>query len=241
MDSTPLVEIVKQKRAVVFDLFHTLVALDSRPGREQQQLHEILGVSREAFAKQLMLTSHDRLVGNKTDAFAIVSEIAHAIDATISDAAIRRAAAHLIEVFSAALREIPENVVSVLTSLRAMGKCLGLVSNASAMEVTGWSRSPIAPLFDSVVFSCFCGSVKPEERIYHLCTDELGVTPEECLFVGDGESNELEGAQRIGMTSVMTTEFIGRTGVAVIEERRRYADFTISWLNELVELQQPGG
>jgi putative hydrolase of the HAD superfamily len=233
-ERSPLVRIVSGKQAVLFDLFHTLVSLQREPGSRNPELHEILGVSRQTFVDALRLTAHGRLIGVQTEAASIVSDIARATGQSVSDAAIKRTAERIVEVFSAALSGISDRVVSVLASLRHRGKRLGLVSNASAMEVVGWSRSPIAPLFDSVVFSCFCGSVKPEERIYRICTDELGVAPVECVFVGDGESNELEGAKNVGMMTVMTTQFIGGMEHGVFDERCRWADFIISQLDELV-------
>lgn len=239
MEETPkppsLAGAVSSGKAVVFDLFHTLVSLQREPGRERPELHEILGVTRQDFTDALRLTAHSRLVGTQTDAFLIVSEIAHAINKSIPEAAIRRTADRIVEVFSATLEGIPGRVVSILGLLRRSGKKLGLASNASAMEITGWSRSPIAPLFTSVVFSCFCGSVKPEEKIYRICIDGLDVSPEGCLFVGDGESNELEGARSLGMTTVMTTEFIGGMRPDIVDQRRRSADFVITRLDELVE------
>jgi putative hydrolase of the HAD superfamily len=239
MNPPSVIDAVRMKKAVIFDLFHTLVSLESTRGDSRPQLHEMLGVSREAFVEQLMLKSHDRIVGKEKDAFAIVAELAHAIDSAIPDAAIRRTSEHIVTMFSAALAGVPACVEGVLASLRNSGKRLGLVSNASAMEVSGWSGSPIAPCFDSVVFSCFVGCAKPDGRIYRICTDELCVAPEESIFVGDGESKELEGAKNLGMTTVMTTQFIGRLRADVIAERRRYADFVVGRLGDLIEDHQP--
>jgi len=233
MDSSPVLAAILTKRAVLFDLFHTLIALNRRPG-DGQQLHELLGVPREAFLAQLRGTARNRLVGNLVDPFAIVAEWAHGIDRSITDDAIGRTADRIVAVFSEALKGVPDRVISMLAHLRDRGKLLGLVSNASTMEVSGWSGSPLAPLFNTAVFSCFCGSVKPEERIYRICTDGLGVVPGECAFVGDGESNELEGAKNLGMTTVMTTEFIGHLAADEVERRRRSADYVVLKLDELV-------
>lgn len=43
---------------------------------------------------------------------------------------------------------------------------------------------------------------KPEEGIYREAAKRLGVSVEECLFVGDGGSEELEGAKAVGMGAV---------------------------------------
>jgi putative hydrolase of the HAD superfamily len=36
-----------------------------------------------------------------------------------------------------------------------------------------------------------------------MATDELGIAPEDCLYVGDGDSNELTGAAGVGMHPVL--------------------------------------
>ena len=43
---------------------------------------------------------------------------------------------------------------------------------------------------------------KPDSRIYKETADLLGVTSYECIFVGDGGSNELEGAKLAGMKAI---------------------------------------
>jgi putative hydrolase of the HAD superfamily len=60
----------------------------------------------------------------------------------------------------------------------------------------------LLPFFDSIVFSFEVGSVKPEPAIYLAACRGLGVSPYRCLFVGDGNGRELEGAMDLGMTAV---------------------------------------
>ena len=44
--------------------------------------------------------------------------------------------------------------------------------------------------------------MKPEKEIFYRCMNRLGVQPEECLYVGDGGSQELETACGLGMQAV---------------------------------------
>ncbi len=62
----------------------------------------------------------------------------------------------------------------------------------------------------------------------------LGVTPEECVFIGDGGSEELEGARDLGMATIMIAGFIRDVFPGRIEERRRNADVMIERLAELI-------
>ncbi len=114
---------------------------------------------------------------------------------------------------------------------------MALVSNASTGEVAAWSRSPLAPCFDAVVFSCACGYAKPESPIYQLAAERLSVDVRHCLFVGDGGSNEHEGAARAGMYPLLLTRFVGsRLPADELARRRGHARGEISHVAELIAL-----
>jgi putative hydrolase of the HAD superfamily len=66
----------------------------------------------------------------------------------------------------------------------------------------------LASLFDTAVFSCHCGSKKPEPRIYQQALQQLGLKPDTCLFVGDGGSNEHHGAYAVGMKPVLIRRYL---------------------------------
>lgn len=64
------------------------------------------------------------------------------------------------------------------------------------MKLTGADRD-----LSSMVISCFHGFKKPDERMYRTSLDELGVLPEEAVFVDDLENN-LIAAEKIGIPAV---------------------------------------
>src|SRR5690606_10341515 len=119
-------------------------------------------------------------------------------------------------------------------TLRIRGHRIGLVSNADIMEVAAWSQCPIRDEFHSTIFSCHSGSLKPEAAIYRQSMEELGVTPSEAVFVGDGGSRELEGAKAVGLTTIMVAGIIREIWPDRIPERKRHADFVIEELFELL-------
>ncbi len=82
-----------------------------------------------------------------------------------------------------------------------------MVSNCTAEVATSWKSSPFGSRFDAVALSCELGLGKPDPAIYRWATDALGVTPQQCLYVGDGADGELAGAAALGMTVLRTTEF----------------------------------
>ncbi|MDY6835661.1 MAG: HAD family hydrolase [Chloroflexota bacterium] len=225
--------LVQKKKAILFDLFHTLIALELVPsGRPVTS--DLLNVSHRSWSTQLFENSRDRLVGKKRDPTSMVREMAHAIDPTISEEIIQIAARNRVERFAEALQSVSEDTLQVLCKLRALRKKVGLVSNADVSEIAAWDRSPIAPMFDSTIFSCRVGYAKPEPDIYLKCIQELGVIPKQCVFVGDGASHELEGARDLGITTVMVTSMIQHIESDEILKRRQHADYVIVQLQELV-------
>ncbi len=229
----PLQSLVARTPALIFDLFHTLTALESTwsGGPTTSQM---LGIDIEAWDAQLHESSRDRLTGQVTDPVKIVRRMAHAVDPAIPLDLIERATRNRIERFEGALVRAPEATRTTLATLKKMGKSIAVCSNADVMEIAGWSKSPIAHLFDVVVFSCQVGCVKPEREIYDICLRRLGVSAEDCLFVGDGGSHELEGARAVGLTTVMIAGIIREIWPERIDERKRFADYSIETLDELL-------
>jgi putative hydrolase of the HAD superfamily len=58
-------------------------------------------------------------------------------------------------------------------------------------------------LIDEAILSCSVGMKKSDPRIYELACQRLQVSPDRCLYVGDGGSSELTGATEMGMHAVL--------------------------------------
>jgi len=202
--------LLSNKKAVIFDLFHTLISFDDS-GRPWTS--EVLGIEHKIWTKQLVENSPDRLKGKIKDPYELLETSVHAI----------------------VVVDVKEEIISTLQSLKENGKKLGLVSNADYLEIDSWADSPLAPLFESTIFSCQVGFVKPQPEIYKLCLNELEVSPGDSVFVGDGGSNELIGAREMGMTTILMTGILMRLWPHVIEERKDQTDYIIENISELIE------
>ena len=224
---------LRKFQAVIFDLFHTLTSADVMrlPGKGTS---EVLGVRREDWNEQLLVYSDERLRGKVTDPLQIIEKMARAIDPKIKEGTIKEAVTNRIERFRHALLNIEDTTLETLAKLKQRGKSLGLISNADVNEIQGWQDSPLSKYFDSVVFSCNVGYVKPEKDIYMECLEELRIRPEQALYVGDGGSDELKGAKEVGMTTVMTIHVIKHFWPERITRARQYADFEIDGVHELL-------
>lgn len=233
-NSIGLSQRVQASKAILFDLFHTLTAKESSWSGGRRYTHQVLGFDRVVWDRQLLERSRDRLVGKWRDPYYIISTMARDIDPNISEQLIREAVENRTRVFADTLLGIPEENQQVVHELKKRGKLIGLISNADVMEAAAWQDSPIAPLFDSVVFSCHVGSAKPEPTIYQIALNELGIEADEAVFVGDGGSDELQGARDVGITPIMVTNVIREAWPDRVTQRMHQASYVIEHLNELL-------
>ena len=67
--------------------------------------------------------------------------------------------------------------------------------------------SALFPYFDVALISYEQGICKPDPAMYQRMIEQLGVAPDECLYVGDGGSRELYGARDAGMKALQCTWF----------------------------------
>ena len=106
------------------------------------------------------------------------------------------------------LRYKDAEIISMLQAIKEQGVLIGLISNCYLEEATRIRESELFPYFDAVFFSNEQGICKPEKEIYYRCMEALSVQPQECLYVGDGGSHELETAEEIGMKAVQATWYL---------------------------------
>ena len=166
----------------------------------------------------------------------VIPESTTSIDRTIPEERIGEAAQICTQRFRRSLQNIPQKNIETLEALRAEGLKLGLLSNADASEIEGWSESPLCGSFDAEVFSCEVGHVEPEPEIYLKCLELIGLAPQECLFIGDGGSDELRGAQEVGLKPVFISGVIAELWPEVISWRKAFVEHEIQEVPEVLSL-----
>ncbi|MGC9955122.1 MAG: HAD family phosphatase [Rhizomicrobium sp.] len=90
----------------------------------------------------------------------------------------------------------------VMRELKALSVRLFALSNWSAETfplVQG--RFPELDLFEKIFLSGLHGCAKPDERLYRIALDEIGMPIENLLFVDDNQKNIL-AAERLGLRSL---------------------------------------
>ena len=99
---------------------------------------------------------------------------------------------------------VQQEMLELVRELRATGLRTGLLSNSWGHRDT-YPSDVLAELFDDAVISADVGMRKPEERIFLLAAERLGLSPAECVFVDDVEGN-IVAARALGFAVVHHTE-----------------------------------
>ena len=194
-------------KAVVFDLFETLITEWISNKYLSSRCAEDLGIDKSLFNAAWERYGHALNCGEMTYhqvLRCICREAGVSPDEGILSDCEKKRIAGKDQCFDF----VCGDVLTLLAGLKQQGMKLALCSNCSAEEVQRLSASPLYPYFDAVLLSYECGMAKPDREIYLGCAGALSVAPEECLFVGDGGSDELWGAQEAGMHPLRALWFL---------------------------------
>lgn len=85
---------------------------------------------------------------------------------------------------------------------------LGVVSNLwteKAPFIEAFRACGILHLFDALVFSSDHNMVKPSPKLFQLALTELNADPYRTLFVGDSLERDIQGAEAVGLSTVLVT------------------------------------
>ena len=182
-------------RAVVFDLFDTLVDYDDGRSREfSTTVARLCGRDPDEFHDVWIEGRRVRETGPMASYLASLGIGESEMQGFLE---LRR------EWTRGILGRPRDGVLETVAELRARGIRTGLITVCSEDVVDVWAETPFAGLFDAEVFSSACGLSKPDPRIYRLALDQLGLAPAETVFVGDGANDELAGAERVGMRAIL--------------------------------------
>ena len=82
---------------------------------------------------------------------------------------------------------------------------LGIISDTWPSADRILKNGGIEDLFDTKTFSCHLGVMKPDSKMYYDALKQMGLPPEQTIFVDDFEPN-LDGAAACGIKSVLIKE-----------------------------------
>ena len=188
-------------KAVLFDLFETLVTEWGHKKYTKKEMCADLGIEKDTFDIYWKEKGSDRYLGNISFEESILyvfdkcgKQVEKEMIAKVTDERIRTKAG--------CFDNINPDVLELLKQLRGLSLKTVIISNCSSEEVKVLKESELYNYFDEVVLSYEVHMKKPDPCIYEEALKRLNLCAWECLFVGDGGSNELEGAKNAGIKAI---------------------------------------
>ncbi len=195
-------------KAVIFDMFETLVTLFEGRTYWGENIAEDVGADIDGFRREWHAIEKDRSIGKYTIEEGL--EVVLKKLGLYSPEKVDLAASKRIEALNDTFSNIPPETVELLKSLKNRGLKVGIITNTFSDERDMIRSSILMPYIDEALISYEQGLCKPDPALYEKMTRLLDVRPEECLFVGDGGSRELFAARDAGMHPVQCTWFHDR-------------------------------
>ncbi len=194
---------MKKYKAILFDLYDTLIWLDLRESDLwRQRFADRIGIRMEQFMSAWRRSMDDRMLGKGGGLDQQIASTLSELGVVSTDELIR----DLVEIerrrLECSVKPYPD-VEPVLRRLASDGYRLGLLSNASDGAAIPLTYLGLDRLFHTLILSHEVGLLKPDPAIYHLACQRLGVEPTETVFVADGGFGELDSACALGILAVM--------------------------------------
>lgn len=194
-------------KAVLFDLFETLITESGVRPTRASSLAAVLGLERDAYRAEWKARRPRVVLGQLSFAEAL-TEISKALIGRVDTVAVERICQQRIHEKAAAYARIDDEVGALITDLARRGLALAVVSNCFPEDVLGWSNSSVAREFQCSVFSFAEGIAKPDPEIYLRAIRRLGVQSATAVYIGDGGDDELAGADRAGLRACRAAWFV---------------------------------
>lgn len=195
-------------KAVIFDMFETLVTLFEGRTYWGENIAEDVGADPVIFRREWHAIEKDRSIGKYTIEEGL--EVVLKRLGLYSEDKVRLAASKRREALSDTFSNIPSETFELLQALKDRGLKVGLITNTFSDEREMIRASGLMAFIDEALISYEQGLCKPDPELYRKITRLFHVESDECLFVGDGGSNELFAARDCGMHALQCTWFHDR-------------------------------
>jgi putative hydrolase of the HAD superfamily len=99
--------------------------------------------------------------------------------------------------------QLRPEIDGLLRRLNDRGLKLGIVANQPQAARERLARAGISNLFAYQGLSGFTGFSKPDLRAFQAAAEALGMTPPDCVMVGDRIDNDIAPAKALGMATIL--------------------------------------
>lgn len=166
------------KKAVLFDMFETIITHYRTPIYDFQQIVEDIGADKSALEPFWHPLWNDRSVGKVTFEQAVTGILTHS--GIYSDQLLSEIVRKRVDCKKELFDHLHDGIVPMLERLKADGIKTGVISDCLSEETEVIRHSNLAPYFDTICLSFDEGVKKPDPEIYRRCMERLGVLPCDC-------------------------------------------------------------
>jgi len=239
-------------KAVGFDFMGTLVHVHLDNEKYVRSMHRRLVERGIACSYEDLMEAHDetaqkyrkirvdtcREIDNRVWVADALKQLGY--DVKPEDQLVVEAVDAYFDPFIASLRVAP-GAFATLSKIK-QHLSVGLISNFSYGKAIreALRKLHLDRFLDVIVISDEVGWRKPHPKIFQILLDELKLEPDEAVYVGDDLKYDIEGAEAVGMKTVLVS------GSGTVREDEIYGqapepssvkpDFTIKSLSELLQI-----
>lgn len=207
-----LIELLKGKRVIFFDVGYTLDYPASGDWMFTNKFYELAGDRLNQYSAadiqsarniSLEYLEKNHMVRSTEEEYAqfihFYSEISRNLNLGLTDAEIDTIAYDRTNNMNNYIAyPDAKDVLEILSKSHV----LGIISDTWPSIEQQLRLLGIRDYFSISTYSCFLGTFKPDERLYKDALEKCGYPAEECVFIDDSVRN-LEGAARLGITPVL--------------------------------------
>ncbi|GGH27560.1 HAD family hydrolase [Paenibacillus segetis] len=195
-----------RKKAIFFDLFETLITEYDPDWKPKPDLSSEL--TREVFNKHWSVRRKQMELNKSINFVSITHEILKETNCIIDNQVIQDQYQLYLQDKIKLYQNIPKEIIETIYELKKLGYMIGLISNLSQDDFVGWIDCDLACFFDTLTLSFQIEVLKPDTQIFEVACKSINIRPEECIYVGDGGSNELSSARAFGMETYYASWYI---------------------------------
>lgn len=188
-------------KAAIFDLDGTLLDRDTSVKkfihRQYERLDHVVGhISRENYSRRFIeLDNHGYVPKN-----IVYEQMVH--EFKITQLTWKELHEDYLNEFKNDCVPFP-NLNHMLQELKNRDIILGIITNGlGQFQMDNIIALGIEQYFKTILISEWEGIKKPDPEIFKRAMQQLNVSPNESIFVGDHPENDMKGAQSVGMKGV---------------------------------------
>jgi len=231
-----------KKAAVLFDLDNTLYDYDHPHNKALKEVYKVLKkyipISFNRFIKLFNLSKaeiHKELAGtasahNRVLYFQRLIEKTHN---TVEPKIILKLYKAYWDTFLKSMK-LRKDVLPALKKIKKVGMKIVIVTDLTThIQLRKLDKLKISSYVDFLVTSEEAGSEKPHSIMFLLALNKLNIIPKEAIMVGDNTVTDIEGANSIGLDTVLIKN---KNPVKRYKEDYRNPNYIIKNISEILKI-----